>query len=80
MKKILLVVAVIAFSFNAFSQFQIRLKGGLNITTLKAAYSKEGIADKAQEDWNNNIQSKPGLGFGFVMSMGKSIFRFQPEV
>ncbi len=79
MKKILLLITVITLSFNAFSQFQIGLKGGLNLTTLKAAYSTGGLADKVQESWNNNIQSKSGLGLGFVMSVGGSVFRFQPE-
>ncbi len=79
MKKTLLVIAITALSFSAFAQFQIGLKGGLNLTKLKGAYAMGTFGEAAKDETNKLYEMKSGLGYGVVMSMGNDGFRFQPE-
>ncbi|MBN2669553.1 MAG: PorT family protein [Bacteroidales bacterium] len=84
MKKLLILVAIATlFASNSFGQFQMGLKMGLNSSKLKFAYStisNDDVNTSMKDAHKDNVQSKMGLNFAFVMNTGGNVFQFQPEI
>ena len=81
MKKVLLTIIVAAISLGGFAQFQMGLKGGLNISKTKIAYDSRENADDYADIYDEFNDSKAGLNIGLVLNMGEDegIASFQPE-
>jgi len=79
MKKGLIILAIAMFSTSAFSQFQIGPKFGMNFSKQKG-HTTGSVSELLYGDFNDNVRSKMGTQFGFMMNMGGDhVFNFQPE-
>ena len=83
MKKLLLTMFVASITFGAFAQFQMGLKGGLNISSVTPGYFTSGYDDNAEQTvrdfYNDYTSSKMGMNIALVLNTGGKVFSFQPE-
>ncbi|CAN1504900.1 Outer membrane protein beta-barrel domain 2 [Spirosomataceae bacterium] len=73
MKKIFLVLASLLIIQNSYGQFQLGIKGGVNVSKI---YTNEG---SFKANFNESLDTKTGYTFGAFARLGNKLY-LQPEV
>lgn len=73
MKKLFIVLATLLVIQNSYAQFQLGIKGGVNVSKI---YTDEG---SFKNNFNESLDTKTGYSFGVFTRFGKKLY-LQPEV
>jgi hypothetical protein len=73
MKKLFFVLATLLIIQNSYAQFQLGIKGGVNVSKI---YTDEG---SFKNNFNESLDTKTGYSFGAYARFGKKLY-LQPEV